>query len=66
MRSIDADLPEPGRSGEPSGDDPRPYGGPLLARVREVARRIVERVRKALEGRSDYPTDPNSEAPPTT
>jgi hypothetical protein len=55
---------------KPDEQNPESTGDPLLARVKEVARKIMERVRKVTEdtdlNNPVLPTDPTEETPPLT
>jgi hypothetical protein len=51
MKPTDADSTE---QADPAGREPRYFGEALLNRVRDVARRIADRVRRvAQEGQED-------------
>ena len=67
MLPNDANSPEQGPSGVPDGENLRAAEQELLARVRELAQQIVDRVNKALsdtETHSSLPTEEKQPLPP--
>ena len=63
MQSGDAKSSEQGRSDRPNAEDLIRAEQELLARVREVAQQISERVAKALAETDDHPALPTEENP---
>jgi hypothetical protein len=61
MRPADAKPPERAPADEPTLS---PTETEMLARVRQVARQITERVAKALSDSDAHPTLPAEETPP--
>lgn len=63
MTNGDARRPEQGRSDRIGGDDLFAKEQELLAKVREVAQQIVERVNKALADTDTHASLPTEEKP---
>jgi hypothetical protein len=70
MLPPDPNQTEPGNPSQLGEQDAPNTSDPLLARVKEVARRIMERIRKVTEdtdlNHTSLPTDPTEETPPLT
>jgi hypothetical protein len=64
MQPGDAKSSEQGRSDRPNEDDLVSAKQELLARAREVAQQITERVAKALAETDGHPALPTEENPP--